>query len=89
MAQYKEKQKEISAEQFVIGQPLPPNVQVNALSSTGYSYGDLLTYTEPDDPLLVEARNGFEISDRDFIITDQGRVTHLSEAEFNEKYEVV
>lgn len=89
MGIYKEKCKEWTAQQFLIGQALPPGVQVNALSSTGYSYDTLENVYEPDDAFQIPAIKGFEVSDRDYLIYENGRVTRMSETDFNNKFEVV
>lgn len=90
MANYKQKRKEVEADQFLSASnpaTWPDGVQVNALSATGYSYGTLEPI--PADELPGETtKDGFEISDTDYVVEEKnGSIYRMIEAEFLNEYE--
>lgn len=82
------KGSEVEAEQFDASAPeqqWPERVQVNAGSATGYSYGTL----EPiiDEENQTAGRDGFELSDTDWLIYENDVVTMTTNDDFIESYE--
>ncbi len=89
MATYKKKQKEVEADQFLSADnpnTWPDGVQTNVLSVTGYSYGTLEQV--PADELPGETtKDGFEVSNTDYVVEENGSVYRMIEAEFLAEYE--
>lgn len=89
MATYKKKQKEINADQFLGADnpnTWPDGVQVNALSDTGYSYGTLEQVPAGELPGET-TKDGFEVSDTDYVVEENGSVYRMNEDEFLKEYE--
>lgn len=90
MSKYKQKQKEVEAQQFLsTSNPntWPEGVQENALSATGYSYGTLSEIPADENPGET-TKDGFEIIDTDYIVENGGGVYRMSEQQFLEEYEI-
>jgi hypothetical protein len=101
----KVKNSTVDAEQFDASLPpeqWPEGVEENEDSATGYGYGSLEitttseTYTElgedgkeVEKTVNTENREGFEVMDRDFMITNEaGKVSRMDEAGFLNKYDL-
>lgn len=83
------KGNEVDAEQFDASAPeqqWPERVQINAQSSTGFSYGTL----EPviDSGNQTVGKDGFEIADTDWIVDDDNIITKAYNSDFLDNYEL-